>query len=198
MSTEETVLLNPVINVEKLISIDKCLVIIEIRSFDQMKLDPYKLFPTSFWALFLSIGLSRISGRSGGSNPQTSGWVFSWFLKQAKQSFYVVFKRKLPKGKKISCASRQNNLCQNRRLKKKMSCLLFCCCSLFFPLPIFLLENAKGFNWILKRGVLMSLEKTLFIKNDFSIWRFSTEHTRHFLVDPTNHSEANTCNTALK
>lgn len=78
MSAEETaVLLNPAIKGEKLISIDECLVIIEIKSFDHMKLDPYKLFPTSFWALFLSMGLSQISGRSGGSNPQTSGWVFS-------------------------------------------------------------------------------------------------------------------------
>lgn len=78
MSAEETaVLLNPAIKVEKLISIDECLVIIEIKSFDHMKLDPYKLFPTSFWALFLSMVLSQISGRSGGSNPQTSGWVFS-------------------------------------------------------------------------------------------------------------------------
>lgn len=55
--------------------------------------------PKSIWALLLSMGLTQIPGGSGSSIPQqTSSWVFSWFLKQTKQSLHVLFKR-APKGK---------------------------------------------------------------------------------------------------
>lgn len=132
-----------------------------------------ELSPTSFWTLFLSMGLTQISGRSGGSIPQqTSGWAFSWFLKQTEQSFYVLFLRDLPKAKKISYVSRQNRfLCQNRTVNK-IIIVLPPPPSTYFSIEKCQIIYLFGCNM----RFLMSLGKTTLFLIYFSFWRFSTEH----------------------